>query len=106
MNSKTWLTVFGVVAVVVIGSSVFYAYSSYGAYKTAMDGWDTKVGTIQTLERKEPYPNKENSEAVKASLEEYEASVKTLFDTLNTFQRPLNRDLANTEFQQRVKEEG
>lgn len=103
MNSKTWLTVFGVVAALAIGGAGFYAFSSYGSYKTAMDGWDAKVGTIQTLERKVPYPNEENSEAVEESLDRYREAVKKLSDTLNTFQRPLNRELANTEFQQRVK---
>lgn len=103
MNSKTWLTMFGVVAAFVIGGTGFYAFSSYGNYKTAMEGWDAKVGSIQSLERKVPYPNEENSEAVKESLEKYQAAVKQLSDTLNTFQRPLNKELANTEFQQRVK---
>ena len=103
MNSKTWLTMFGVVAALIIGGTGFYAFSSFGNYKTAMEGWDAKVGSIQTLERKVPYPNEENSEAVKESLEKYQATVKQLSDTLNTFQRPLNKELANTEFQQRVK---
>lgn len=103
MNSKTWLTMFGVVAAFVIGGTGFYAFSSYGSYKAAMEGWDSKVGSIQTLERKVPYPSEENSEAVKESLEKYQAAVKQLSDTLNTFQRPLNKELANTTFQQSVK---
>lgn len=103
MNAKTWLTVFGVVAALVLGGAGFYAFSSYGSYKSAMEGWDAKVGTIQTLERKAPYPNEENAKEVEESLERYRAAVKKLSDTLNTFQRPLNKDLANTEFQQRVK---
>jgi len=104
MNSKTWLTMFGVVAALVICGTGFYAFSSYGSYKTAMEGWDSKVGSIQTLERKVPYPDEDNSEAVKASLDKYRASVQQLSDTLNTFQRPLNKELANTTFQQLVKE--
>jgi hypothetical protein len=103
MNSKTWLTVFGLVSALVLGGAGFYAASSYGKYKTSLEGWDSKVGTIQTLERKVPYPNEKNSDAVKASLEAYQASVLKLAETLKSFQRPLNKELANTEFQQRVK---
>lgn len=103
MNSKNWLVMFGVVAALVIGGTGFYAFSSYGSYKVAMEGWDAKVGSIQSLERKVPYPNEENSEEVKDSLDKYKAAVKQLSDTLKTFQRPLNKELANTEFQQRVK---
>lgn len=103
MNSKTWLTVFGVAAALVIGGAGFYAISSYGSYKAAMEGWDAKVGSIQTLERKAPYPNEKNSDVVKESLDRYREAVKKLSETLNTFQRPLNKELANTEFQQRVK---
>jgi len=94
---------FGVVAALLIGGTVFYAFSSYGSYKAAMEGWDAKVGSIQTLERKVPYPNEGNSGEVKANLDKYKAAVRQLSDTLNTFQRPLNKELANTEFQQRVK---
>lgn len=104
MNSKTWLTVFGLVAAIVLGGAGFYAASSYGKYKTALEGWDAKVGTIQTLERKVPYPNEENAEAVENSLKEYQASVLKLSETLKSFQKPLNKELANTQFQQKVKE--
>lgn len=103
MNSKTWLTTFGVVAALVIGGTGFYAFSSYGSYKAAMEGWDSKVGSIQALERKVPYPSEENSAAVKESLEKYQLAVKQLSVTLNAFQRPLNKELANTTFQQSVK---
>lgn len=103
MNSKVWLTVFGVVAAVVLGGSGFYAYSGYGKYAEAMEGWDAKVGTIESLEKRVPYPNKENAGAVEASVESYKAAVQSLSETLKSFQRPLNKELANTEFQQRVK---
>ena len=103
MNSKAWLTVFGVVAAVVLGGSGFYAFSSYGKYAAAMEGWDAKVGTIEGLERRVPYPNEKNAEAIAASLETYKASVQSLSETLKSFQRPLNKELANTDFQQQVK---
>ncbi len=103
MNSKIWLISFGVVAALVVGGSGFYAFSSHGKYTEALEAWDSKVGTIESLERKVPYPNKENAEAVEALVKEYGVSVVSLAETLKSFQRPLNTELANTEFQQRVK---
>jgi hypothetical protein len=103
MNSKVWLTVFAVCSVLLLGGSGFYALSQYCKYSETLAGWDEKVGTIQSLERKVPYPNEENSEALAKKLEEYKTAVDGLSTTLQTFNRPLNKELANTEFQQRVK---
>jgi hypothetical protein len=103
MNSKVWLTVYGIVALVVIGGTGFYAFSSHGKYAAAMSGWDSTVSGIGSLERRVPYPNEENAKAYGAKVEEYKASVKALSETLKTFNRDLNTSLPNTEFQQLVK---
>lgn len=103
MNSKVWLTVYGIVALVVVGGTGFYAISSHGKYAEAMTGWESKVGGIESLERRVPYPNAENAGALGTKVDEYKSSVKALSETLKTFQRPLNTTLANTEFQQLVK---
>lgn len=103
MNSKVWLTTFGVVAFLVIGGAGFYAYSGYAKYSEALGGWDEKVSTIESLEKRVPYPSEENAEALEGEVEAYRSSVASLSETLKSFQRPLNTTLANTEFQQRVK---
>ncbi|MEX2579593.1 MAG: Amuc_1100 family pilus-like protein [Verrucomicrobiales bacterium] len=103
MKSKIWLIVFGVVAVLLLGGTGFYALSSYGDYSESLSSWDAKVGTIENLERQVPYPNEENTEALEAKVEGYEAAVQELFESLDTFQSPLNETLRNTEFQQLVK---
>lgn len=103
MNHKTWLTVFGVFALLLIGAAGFYAFSSYGKYSEEMSGWDSSVGTIESLERRVPYPNEENAEALKKSVEGYDASVQELYQSLISFQRPLNAALQGTQFAQLVK---
>lgn len=103
MNYKVWLITFGVIAALVIGATGFYAVSGYGKFSDAMEGWDNKVGTIESLERKVPYPNKDNSEALSEKVSVYEGSVDALFQSLNTFQRELNTTLPSTEFQQILK---
>lgn len=66
-------------------------------------GWDSKVSTIESLEKRVPYPSKENEEALEGDLQAYQQSVQELYESLETFQPELNKDLVNTEFQQMVK---
>lgn len=103
MNSKVWLTVFGIFSAILIGGAGFYAFSSYGKYSEAMEGWSSKVSTIESLERRVPYPSEENVEALEGKVTTYKNAVTSLSDTLKSFQRPLDMALANTEFQVRVK---
>lgn len=103
MNSKVWLTVFGLVAVLLLGGAGYYAFSSFGKYSEAMETWNSQVGTIESLEGRSLYPNQENEDALRESVVSYDGAVKELFTSLNTFQKELDKELANTEFQQRVK---
>lgn len=103
MNSKVWLVVYGIAALVLVGGTGFYAFTSHGRYAEAMGGWEEKVASIESLERRVPYPSDENAASFGKEVEAYKASVKALSETLKTFQRPLNAALPNTEFQQLVK---
>jgi len=103
MNSKVWLTTFGLTAFLVIAGTGFYAFSSFGKYQEALGGWDSRVSSIEALEKRVPYPNEGNAEALEELVGAYRASVVSLSETLKSFQSPLNKELANTDFQQRVK---
>ncbi|MDF1816115.1 MAG: Amuc_1100 family pilus-like protein [Verrucomicrobiales bacterium] len=103
MNSKTWLTVFVVVAVLLIGASGFFAFSSANKYSVSKENWDDKVGTINSLERKDLYPNQDNVEKLKSEVEGYNKAVEELYDSLDQFQKDLNKELKNIEFQDIVK---
>ena len=104
MNHKAWLTTFGIFAALFIGGSAFYAFSGYSKYSEAMGSWDVKVRTIESLERKVPYPSEGNAEALAGKKDEFEKSVLELFESLKAFQRPLDAQLANTVFQGNVKQ--
>lgn len=103
MKAKVWLTVFGVVSLLAIGGGAYFAVSSYGKYTAAREDWDQKVGTIESLERRVPYPSEENAEALEASVGTYRTSVDSLLATLKSFQREFNTELRNTDFQQVIK---
>ncbi|MCG8599983.1 MAG: Amuc_1100 family pilus-like protein [Verrucomicrobiales bacterium] len=104
MNHKAWLTTFGIFALLIIGGSAFYAYSGYSKYSEAMGSWDEKVRTIESLERKVPYPNEENAEALEERKDELDAAVQELYESLDAFQRPLDTAMTNTQFQEKVVE--
>lgn len=103
MNPKTWLTVYGIAAVLALAGSGFFAFSSFGRYSEAMEGWDSKVGQIESLERRVPYPSNENAKELEARMESYRKSVDDLSGTLKSSQRELKTELRNTDFQQQVK---
>ncbi|MEM6916702.1 MAG: Amuc_1100 family pilus-like protein [Verrucomicrobiota bacterium] len=104
MDYKVWLIAFGVVAALLIGGSGFYAFSGYSKYSEEMQNWDAQVGTIESLERRVPYPNKANSEALAEKVSAYEESVENLFKSLDSFQRELNVSLESPEFLRLVSE--
>ncbi len=104
MNHKVWLTTFGIFSALFIGGSAFYAFTGYSKYSEAMGSWDVKVRTIESLERKVPYPSEGNAEALAGGKDEFEKAVLELFESLEAFQRPLDAQLANTVFQGNVKQ--
>ncbi|MDA8633317.1 Amuc_1100 family pilus-like protein [Verrucomicrobiales bacterium] len=104
MNHKAWLTTFGIFAALFIGGSAFYAFSGYSKYSDAMGSWDVKVRTIESLERKVPYPSEGNAEALAGKKDEFEKAVLELFESLKAFQRPLDEKLGNSLFQENVKQ--
>ncbi len=104
MKPKIWLSIYGFFAALVLAGGGFYALSSRSAYVEAMEGWDSKVGAIQSLESRVPYPKQENAEALAGKVESYRASVAELRKTLDSFQRELNTGIPNTQFQRNVRQ--
>jgi len=104
MNPKIWLITYSVVAVLLLAGGGVFAFKGYREYSDAMMSWDAKVGTIQSLESRVPYPDESNSQALNERVEEYRNSVQSLYETLETFQQPLDTALPSTEFQRKVTE--
>lgn len=103
MNSKTWLVVFGLFALILIGGAGYYCLGASGKYQEALASWDSTKGDITILERGVPYPSEENQEEIQAKVDEYKEAVGHLYTSLKKFQNPLNTSLQNTEFSQLVK---
>lgn len=99
MNAKAWLTIFAVVSVLLLGAAGYFCFAASKSYTDARGSWDNKVGTINSLERKPLYPSEENVEALQADVDTYRTSVDNLFESLNQFQKPLDKTLSNVDFQ-------
>jgi hypothetical protein len=103
MKSKAWLTIFAVVALLLIGASGFFCFSAVGKFSEAQNNWGVKIDTIKLLEKKVPYPNQKNVDEVKTIVLNYQKSVDGLFTNLNAFQKELDKKLLNIEFPEKVK---
>jgi hypothetical protein len=103
MSPKTWLAVYGISAALVVGGSGAFALTSYRKYTEAVAIWESKLGVIEALEKKTPYPNETNVLALAAKVESYKDSVAKFRAALQSFQRPLNPELANTSSQGGVR---
>ena len=104
MKSKAWLSVFAVISLLLIGGAAFFCFNTSQAYSTSRQSWDTKVGTVKSLEGRPLYPDSTNVKLVKDKVAEYDESVENLYKSLNEqFQKPLNKTLANIDFVEVVK---
>ncbi len=103
MKSQVWLTIFGVVSLLVLGAAGFFCFSASQAYSTSRSTWDQKVGTIRALESKPLYPDQDNVDKAQGIVTEYNQAVEELFAGLDKFQKPLNLALSNVEFVDLVK---
>jgi len=103
MNSKVWLVIFGLFALVLIGGAGYYCMGAYGKYSEALSTWDSTKGAISGLERRVPYPSEKNKVELQKKVDGYNVAVKQLFQSLNKFQKQLDTKLQNTDFQQLVK---
>lgn len=96
MSPKTWLAVYGISAALILGVSGTFALNSFRKYTEAVALWESKLGAIESLEKKTPYPNETNVLALAVKVESYKDSVAKFRSALQSFQRPLNPELANT----------
>lgn len=96
MNSKVWLRTFGIVSVLLLAATGFYAASSFQRYRESLSKWEKKVESIADLEVQVPYPDEKNASALKKRVGSYRESVRALSETLKSFQRPLETGVETT----------
>lgn len=102
MNSKVWLRTFGIVSVLLLAATGFYAASSFQRYRESLSKWDAKVELIADLEGQVPYPDEKNASVLEKRVGSYRDSVRALSETLKSFQRPLVTGVENTAAQMRA----
>jgi hypothetical protein len=103
MSPKIWLTVYAIATALILGGSGLFAYTSYRKYTAAVALWESKLGVIESLGNKTPYPSEANVLALAAKVGSYKDSVARFRAALQSFQRPLNAELANTSSQGSIR---
>jgi hypothetical protein len=96
MSPKTWLAVYGISAALILGVSGTFALTSFRKYTEAIALSESKLGVIEALEKKTPYPNETNVLALAVKVESYKDSVAKFRASLQSFQRPLRAEMLNT----------
>lgn len=104
MNSKVWLIAFAIISILAVGGAGYYAFQGWSKYSEASLAWESNVNTIESLQRRVPYPSEENVAELGEKVKAYEEANASLFETITTFTRELNTDLPNTEFQRVLKD--
>jgi len=102
MSSKEqsfWIG-FALVMLILLGGSGFFLVKSLGAYNNASKEHGLLAQKKRSLERKSIYPNQENQDEFERRLDDFEAQVDELHDTLKRFQRPLESTLQAKDFPQ------
>lgn len=96
MSSRVWLRTFGIVSVLLLATTGFYAASSFQRYRDSLSKWEKKVESIADLEVQVPYPDEKNASALEKRVGSYRESVRALSETLKSFQRPLETGVETT----------
>lgn len=84
-----WLVGYGVASALILGGAGYYWYTNLNNYNEKVEGYQSNTGSITTLLKKAPQPNKKNVAALEKELSTYEADIKELFTSLQTYQKPL-----------------
>ncbi len=105
MKGNAWLAGYVVFTVLLLGGAGFYFFQGRAAYGEKFTGWDDLKSKIARLEKETPFPNEENAQNLEALVTDYDAKVKGLFDSLARYQKPLDAQLKDTDFTNRVLKE-
>ena len=103
MKGNRWLAGFAVFALLLIGGTGFFFFKGFGEYRSAYHGWDDLASKIKKLERETPYPSRTNQQEIETQLGDYEGKVKSLYESLAKFQKPLDETMLDRDFPQKLK---
>lgn len=86
IKENTFLSAFLAFVAVAAAVLAFLTFSAKGGYDKVSQTYDRQAAELATLQRKEPYPNEENLEAMKQSAARYGAAVSQLLSTLSALE--------------------
>ncbi|MCB1091496.1 MAG: Amuc_1100 family pilus-like protein, partial [Verrucomicrobiae bacterium] len=89
MKGNVWLAGYIVFTALLLGGSGFFLVKNRGAFEERFDGWDALKGKISRLEKEVPFPSEENEASLRSEVESYDGKVKSLYQSLSRYQKPL-----------------
>lgn len=105
MKGNAWLAGYFVFTALLLGGTGFYFFQGRAAYTDKFTGWDKLKSKIALLEKESPFPNEENAKNLESRVVDYDLEVKGLYDSLARYQKPLDAQLKDTDFTNRVLKE-
>ncbi len=103
MKAKQFYAVYGVILALIVGGAGFFLYRGFSAYSAAVEEFDNRDATIKTLKKAAPFPNAANLDKLTAQVDDYQQQIEELNKALLRFQKPLNMNVKDREFQQILK---
>ncbi len=99
IKENPFLTGIIVAAVLLLAASGYLLSGSVQYFQEQEEAYRSKVQQLHKLQNTAPYPNEENLEKVRSSLENYKASVLELRKHLDQWQPPFPVDVSPQQFQ-------
>ncbi|MFV1993829.1 MAG: Amuc_1100 family pilus-like protein [Verrucomicrobiales bacterium] len=103
-QENKFLAGFLAVLIAALAGAGFYFSIGLSHHRTADTGYVAAKGKLLALKRRPLYPNQENVDLIKESVQGYKASVHALQEGLLKFQKPIPEGIKNTTFQQTLNE--
>lgn len=98
VSQNKFLAGFFVVLVLALGGAAYYLGTGYSKYGNSMDSFDQDRLRLLALKRKPLFPNEGNVARIKESVENYQAAVVKLQQSLIRFQKPISTEITDTQF--------
>jgi hypothetical protein len=98
MKSNPFYIIWGIVSVLLLGGAGFFLFSSKSAFSETENSFKEKEATINRLTKKKPYPDAKGVEEMEKLVADFAAEVDGLYDSLSSFQHPLEQGLSADQF--------
>jgi len=103
-SDKKFLTILGVITLLIAGGLIYWGMRGGSRYKEAADNYDMAADGVRRLEGLKPYPSSPNVNAKTTALKEYQGSLVTVQEGFIKYRPPELKNVSSADFSARVLE--